>query len=1164
MRHKNVQDRGHKVDSKMKKSDFVHLHVHSEFSLLDGASRVEDIVGKAKKMGMDAVAVTDHGNMYSAIKFYLSAKEAGIHPIIGCEGYLAPKSRFDKSTKEDRSPSHITLLAKNNEGYKNLLQLVTLSNTEGFYQKPRVDKELLQKYRNGLVVMSGCLAGEIPRFIMAGEHDKANSAAIELKDIFGEDFYLEVMDNDLPEQKPVTERLIEMSKKLDIRLVATNDSHYTNKEDAQAQDTLLCIQTGRFLDDENRMRFGSNEFYLKSGEEMKALFSGIEEAITSTVEIKEKCNVSIETGKSHFPDFPVPEGMTHFTYLKKLANDGIRKRYGDDLPERVKERLKHELAVIEKMEYAPFFLVVQDFINYAKSKGIEVGPGRGSAAGSIVAYALNVTDIDPLEYNLLFERFLNAERVTMPDIDTDFCCERRQEVIDYVVQKYGTDHVGQIITFGTMKARAAIRDVGRVQRVSLTTVDKIAKMIPAMGPNATIDGALSTVPELKSAYNSDASIKKVIDTARMLEGLTRHASVHAAGVVISQKPLTEYTPVQIMNETQKVVQYSMKDLDKIGLLKMDFLGLSNLTMIAHAVRLIKKTKNVSIDVRKLPLDNQDTYELLSRGETMGIFQLESQGMRALIKNLKPNKFEDIIALLALYRPGPLESGMVDDFIKRKSGLKKLEYSLKELEPILEETYGVILYQEQVMEIASTIAGFSMGEADILRYAMGKKNPKEMAKQNEKFVKGAVKKGFSEKKAKSLFDLIEKFAGYGFNKSHSTAYAMISYETAYLKACYPIEFMAALMTSVMGDSDKVALYISESQRMDIPVLSPDINESGRDFTPVKDSIRFGLAAIKNVGYGAVDSIIETREKNGSFASFKDFCGRIDLRVVNKKVVESLIKCGAFDSFNISRAGLLSRYEEIISRSGKSPKNNINQINLFGETDVTSYEDSSISEEEIPEFTKDQLLKMEKEMLGLYISDHPLSHLKEQLELRTNAKIADLNEKDKGTSFRLGGVLKNSRKVTTKKNDLMMIAVLEDLTGTVPVVFFPEVYKKNAMLLSEDLALIVKGKLDIRNDELQIICEDVEAIESEKARRTLHVNLKPGMNMDELLRIKSVLTMYRGGDSAMIHIDGKIISTSESYQVIATPVLVEAIDQIAGQGSAWVEMGENGEDKEHVRF
>ena len=866
---------------------------------------------------MHSLAVTDHGNMYAVVDFYLQAKEFGIKPLVGCELYVAPRSRFDKETKEDRSPYHLTVLAKDKTGYKNLLKLVSLASLEGFYSRPRVDRELLEKYHAGLVVLSGCPKGEVPTLLLEGREQKAEEAVNWHREIFGEDYYLEIMDLNLPDFKELRPKLTEFSRRVNIPLVATNDIHCVRREDAYSQDVLLCIQTNAFLDDEKRLKFNTEEFYLKSGTEMAELFSDIPEALKTTFEIAEKCNLELETGVLHLPNFVVPEGETPESYLEKLAWEGIKKKYGTLLPPETIDRVKYELYTIEKMGYAPYFLIVQDFINWAKEHGIQVGPGRGSAAGSIVSYSLGITNIDPLKYGLIFERFLNLERVTMPDIDIDFCFERRGEVIDYVSKKYGADHVAQIVTFGTMAARGAIRDVGRVQRMPLPEVDRIAKLVP-FGPEITLDKALESVKEIKTLYEKDEKVKALIDTARKLEGMVRHASVHAAGVVISQEPLTEYTPLQKIDENVTVTQYSMEDLEKIGLLKMDFLGLRNLTMIGHAVEILKRTQGLELAMNNIPLDDPRTYKLLSEGETLGVFQLESRGMRALIKDLRPSNFDEIIALLALYRPGPLESGMVEDYVKRKNKQIPIRYELPELQPILRETYGVILYQEQVMEIAGRIAGFSMGQADVLRAAMGKKKTKEMAMQKEFFIEGAVKRGVSKHKATELFNLCAKFAGYGFNKSHSTSYAMISYQTAYLKANYPVEFMAALLTSVMGNTDKVTAYIAEAKKMKIKILPPDINESYRNFTVTKEGIRFGLTAIKNVGVAALDSIIEAKETGGHFASFYDFCKRVDTRTANKKVIESLIKAGTFDSFGQGRAFLLATFEKTMNKSSAEQK------------------------------------------------------------------------------------------------------------------------------------------------------------------------------------------------------------------------------------------------------
>lgn len=1132
-------------------SDFTHLHVHSEYSLLDGAGRVDDIVHAAYDHGMNSIAVTDHGNMYAAIKFYKAAIQKDIHPIIGLEAYFAKRGMLEKSTQEDRSPYHITLLAKNETGYKNLLELVTLSNTKGFYQKPRIDKELLFQFSEGLIVLSGCLAGQIPELILANNVDKAFGVAKEFKEKFGDDFYLEIMDNNLAEQKNINKYIIEASKKLGIKMAATNDAHYIERDDAKAQDVLLCIQTGKFIDDKDRMRFGSGEFYIKSAQEMYALFSGIEDACKNTSEIREKCRLKIEMGKMHLPEFNVAGELTPFEQLYELAYSGVKKRYGDNISKETRERLEHELKVIRQMGYAPFFLIVQDFTNYAKQNGIEVGPGRGSAAGSLVAYAIGITEVDPFKYGLIFERFLNIDRVTMPDIDIDFCYQRRPEIIDYVMKKYGHDHVAQIVTFGTMQARAVIRDVGRVLKIPLADVDRVAKMIP-IGPDSTIDSALKNAKEFKQVYEKDLTIKNLIDTAKTLEGLVRHASVHAAGIVISEKPLTNYVPLQVSGEKQTITQYSMKDLEDIGLLKMDFLGLRNLTMIAYAARLINKKMENKLDIKHIPLDDKKTFELLCNGDTVGVFQLESQGMRSLIREVKPDRFEDLIALLALHRPGPLESGMVDDFVKRKNNLKKATYEIKELEPILKETYGVILYQEQVMRIAIDIAGFSPGEADILRHAMGKKKHKEMAKQREKFIEGAMKKGFNRKKVIELFDLCEKFAGYGFNKSHSASYSIISYQTAYLKANYPLEFMAALLTSVMGVPNKITFYIAECRKMNIPILLPDVNESDEDFTVVQNSIRFGLSAIKNVGINAVISIIDTRNKHGHFKSFEDFCGKVGQRVVNKKVVESLIKCGAFDFLGEKRAILLSHYEKISKDSNKNFVNfNKGQTMLFEE--ILNTEIPKTEAESAPdfEFSSEQLLRMEKELLGLYISDHPLHHLKDILKSNICTAVADVYERKEGDIIKIGGILSNSKKITTKRKEQMMIGDIEDLTGSIGVVIFPRAYEKYSSILSGDSPLLVKGKVDARSEDVKIICEEIGLLEKNSSKRRIHISIPKKADISSLSRIKDILIMFTGSEEVFFHLNGSTICAGDSFLVSICEPLIKQIENFLGDGCAWID-------------
>jgi DNA polymerase-3 subunit alpha len=1139
---------------------FVHLHVHSEFSLLDGAARITDLVAAAHHLGMPALALTDHGNMYAAIKFYNAALAQGLKPIIGCEMYLAPRRRFDKETKEDRSPHHLTVLASNQTGYQNLLKLVSLASLEGFYAKPRIDQELLERYAAGLIVLSGCPKGQIPALLAADRYTEAKKVAGWYRELLGENFYLEVQDLKIPEFQELVPQLIKLGRELDIQPVATNDVHYLNQADAYFQDVLLGIGTGALLADAKRLKMQSQEFYLKPFEEMAALFVDCPAAISSTLAIAEKCNLEIEQDKLHLPNFPVPATETPESYLEKLVWVGIKKKYGQGeeedkilLPPEIIDRVKYELYTIEKMGYAPYFLIVQDFINYAKSQGIRVGPGRGSAAGSLVSYALNITNVDPLKYGLIFERFLNIERVTMPDIDIDFDFERRNEVLEYVTRKYGKDHVAQIVTFGTMAARGSIRDVGRVLQVPLPEVDKIAKLIP-FAPDVTIDKALGSVKELKAIYDQDEKIKALIDTARQVEGLSRHASVHAAGVVISEAPLNEYVPLQQLEENVTVTQYTMEDLEKIGLLKMDFLGLRNLTILSQTLAIISRTRQEDIDLDKIPLNDPKTFSLLCNGETVGIFQLESRGMQGLIKDLHPTNFEEIIALLALYRPGPLESGMVEDYVKRKNHQVKVTYELPELQPILRETHGVILYQEQVMEIASKIAGFSMGQADILRQAMGKKKTKEMQQQKEFFIEGAVKRGVSRHKATELFNLCAKFAGYGFNKSHSTAYGIISYQTAYFKANYPLEFMAALLTSVIANTDKLAIYLSECRRMKIKVLPPDINESFRNFTVTAEGIRFGLSAVRNVGVAAIDSIIAAKKADGPFRSLTDFCERIDARAANKKVVESLVKAGAFDSFGLGRAYLLNNLANLIGRASNRQKEQANgQAALFqvAESRAPLPEDSQA--EPPDEFSPEQILRMEKEMLGLYISQHPLEFLRDSLEEQTNQQIADLTELREGETVKIGGLLSDCRKLTTRRGDAMLVAKIEDLTGSIPLVVFPKTYAKAAALLNDDEVVVVSGKInrDMRSDDYNVVADSVEPMVELEKVRSLYIELVGLKDHRVLNRMKEVLSFFKGADPVFLRMDGKRIALGKNQLVDINPELIAQLENLLGSGSVNVE-------------
>jgi len=885
----------------MVKDNFVHLHVHSEYSLLDGATRIKGLVEKAARLGMPAVALTDHGVMYGAVEFYRAAKKAGIKPIIGCEVYMAPKSRFEKQAtkgKREDTSYHLTLIATNNQGYQNLMRLVSFGFLEGFYYKPRIDMELLEKYHEGLIGLSGCIAGEIPKHIISGDDEAASRTLERLTGIFGKDnFYLELQDSGIPEQKIANNGLIKLSKKYDIPLVATNDVHYLEKEDNSFHDVLLCIQTGSTINETDRLKFSTDQYYFKDFQEMSGLFPEQEEAIKNTLKIAQRCNTELEFGMDLIPAFKTPGDIKPEKYLEELCSEGAKTRYGD-ISEKVEARMKKELDVIEKMGFAQYFLIVWDFVHYAKENGIRVGPGRGSAAGSIVSYCLGITDIDPIEHGLLFERFLNEERRSMPDIDIDFCYEKRSQVIKYVTEKYGEKRVAQLITFGTMAARQAIRDAGRVMEVTYAEVDRIAKMIP-MELNVTIKNSLEMAPELREVYDNDYRMKEVIDMAISLEGIARQDSIHAAGVVISAEDLYNYTPIQRESDSDIVTQYKMEDIQEIGLLKMDFLGLRTLSLIDKALFLIKKTINVDIDINKVTLDDKKTYKMLSEGDCLGVFQLESSGMRELVVNLKPDKFEDLVALLALYRPGPLQSGMVNDFVESKNGRKKIEYPHPSLKPILEDTYGIILYQEQVMGIASELAGFSMSEADILRGAISKKKRKLLSEQKHKFIDGAKSRGIEEEISTRIFELVNHFAEYGFNKSHSAAYAMISYQTAYLKANYPVQFMAAILSIRMGNQDKVAQYVHDTRRMGITVLPPDINESFSDFTVVEDSIRFGLSAIKNVGTNVIESIEEERKNNGKFTDFIDFCERVETTVLNRKTLESLIKSGTFDSLDQSR-------------------------------------------------------------------------------------------------------------------------------------------------------------------------------------------------------------------------------------------------------------------------
>jgi len=1071
----------------MVKDNFVHLHVHSEYSLLDGAVRIKGLIKKAVRLGMPAVALTDHGVMYGIIEFYKAAKKAGIKPIIGCEVYMAPKSRFDKQAskgKREDTSNHLTLLAMNNQGYQNLMRLASFGFLEGFYYKPRIDKELLEKYHDGLIALSGCIAGEIPRQIISGNDDAAAGTLESFISIFGKDnFYLELQDSGIPEQKKANKGLIKLSKKYDIPLVATNDVHYLEKEDASFHDVLLCVQTGSTINETERLKFSTDQYYFKDFKEMSGLFPGQEEAIKNTLKIAQKCNVELDFGMNLIPEFKTPENIKPEKYLEKLCTEGAKKRYGG-ISREVKNRINKELDVIEKMGFAQYFLIVWDFVNFAKENGIRVGPGRGSAAGSIVSYCLGITDIEPLRYGLLFERFLNEERRSMPDIDIDFCYEKRGQVIKYVTEKYGDKRVAQLITFGTMAARQAIRDAGRVMEIPYAEVDRIAKMIP-MELNVTIKNSLEMAPELKEVYDNDYRMKEVIDMALSLEGMARQDSIHAAGVVISAEDLYNYTPIQQEGDSDIVTQYKMEDVQDIGLLKMDFLGLRTLSLIDKALFLIKKTKNIEININEVTLDDKKTYEMLTEGDCLGVFQLESSGMRDLVVNLKPDKFEDLVALLALYRPGPLQSGMVNDFVESKNGRRKIEYPHPSLKPILEDTYGIILYQEQVMGIASELAGFSMSEADILRGAISKKKRKLLSEQKHKFIDGAKNRGIEEEISTGIFELVNHFAEYGFNKSHSAAYAMISYQTAYLKANFPVQFMAAILSIRMGNQDKVAQYVQDTRRMGITVLPPDINESFSDFTVVDESVRFGLSAIKNVGNNVIECIEKERKENGKFNDFIDFCERVETVVLNRKTLESLIKSGTFESLDQSRKFLFENFEKITEEILKVRKErDKGQFSLFDD-DAEQQEKMMFNgimdkRGQKQEYPSKQLLNFEKEMLGLYISGHPLSEYENILAgLTPISKLPDIEDK---ATVSIGGIITNIKNIYTKREQQMCFINFEDIENNLEVIVFPTVLEKYREFIVEDRIIKMKGKIDKKEDQIKLLANEFSELKKDDLNNT----------------------------------------------------------------------------------
>ncbi|CEO13772.1 DNA polymerase III DnaE [[Clostridium] sordellii] len=1120
--------------------DFVHLHVHTEYSLLDGFSRVKNLVARAKELNMSAVAITDHGCMFGAIDFFKVAKAEGIKPIIGCEVYTAPRSMRDKDPNYDKSQGHLILLAKDMQGYQNLIKLVSEAYVQGFYYKPRVDIDEISKYSEGIIALSACLAGDVSQALMNRNYEKAKSIALRYKEIFGEDnYYIEIQDHNLPEQKEVNSGLIKLSKEIGIGLVATNDVHYVRKEDSKIHDILMCIQMGKTVNDPARMRFGSDEFYLKSRQEMESIFPDVQEALDNTVKIAQRCNVEFDFNTIHLPQYDVPSGYTPNEYLRMLCFKGLKERYSNPSKE-ILDRLEYELGVIEKMGYVEYFLITWDFINFARENSIMVGPGRGSAAGSIVSYTLYITDIDPIKYSLLFERFLNPERISMPDIDIDFCYERREEVIDYVKRKYGDDHVAQIITFGTMGAKAAIRDVGRVLDVSYNKVDNIAKEIPfALG--MTIDKALDTNPNLKKLYEEDGETKEIIDVSRKIEGMLRHASTHAAGVVISKKPIDEYVPLY-KHQDAITTQFTMTTLEELGLLKMDFLGLRTLTVIRDALDLIEKNHNVKINFSTMEYDDPKVYELLASGNTLGVFQLESAGMRSFMKQLKPDNFEDIVAGISLYRPGPMDS--IPNYINNKNNPDHVEYLHEKLKPIMEVTYGCLVYQEQVMQVVRDLGGYSYGRSDLVRRAMGKKKMDVMEKERQYFIhgkfddngeleiEGCVRNGVPEDIGNKIFDDMIDFAKYAFNKSHAAAYGVLAYETAYLKAHYPVEFMAALITSVMGNTDKVVEYIRECNNLKIDVLKPDINKSFTKFSVEHNSIRFGLAAVKNVGVNVLNNIIAEREAGGEFKDFNEFCKRLDSKDSNKRIIESLIKCGAFDEMGDNRASLLLGYEKLLESISMDRKKNLaGQVSLFDGFGM----DESMSNDiqnmytlpKVNELEEKERLYLEKEVLGMYVSGHPLSQYKEELKKNTTINNADLNDlKDDYVSYLnlnekevvMGGIIVNKTIRTTKRNDLMAIIELEDLYGVIEVIVFPQVLQKYNTIIQEDKIIYVEGRLSIKEDEnAKLIAREIRDMSTESNQHKPNLYLKISSIEDKELvnDLISIVTKYPGDNDVYIY-------------------------------------------------
>ena len=1154
----------------MQHSDFVHLHVHSEYSLLDGAAQLEKLVAKAKELKFPAIALTDHGNLFGAIDFYQAAQKGGIKPIVGCELYVAPRGRKERGGEDGgyEGANHLTVLVRNLTGYKNLIKLVSKAYLEGFYYKPRVDKELLAQHADGLLVLSGCLNSEVSRLISAGEHDRAREAAGWHQEVFGKDHYfMEVQAHGLDEQTKVTAETLKLAQAIGAPIAGTNDSHYLEAGHGRAHEALLCIQTGSTLLDPKRWRFSTEEFYVKSADEMARVFAEIPDACRNTLAVAERCNLTLEFGSFHLPRYVVPENHTLESYLEHVARDGLKRRYGANPGDAIEERFAHELRIIEKMGFAGYFLVVWDFIHYARERGIAVGPGRGSSAGSLVAYCLGITNVDPIRYGLLFERFLNPERISMPDMDIDFADDRRDEVIRYVAEKYGHDRVAHIITFGTLGAKAAIRDVGRVLGMTYADVDRIAKLVPAFPLNITLDDAYQKSPPLAEMVKTQTNVKELWDIARTLEGCTRHASVHASAVVISDDALDEHIPLyKDPKRPELITGFAMGPIEKLGLLKMDFLGLRTLTVLANTVALIRDSRGVAIDLDTLPLDDAKTYALLTDARTFGVFQLESGGMRDALRGLKPSSLEDVIAMVSLYRPGPME--LIPDFIARKHGRAKITYEHPAMQKFTQGTYGIMVYQEQIMQIASEMAGFTMGEADTLRRAMGKKDRELMAKQRDKFLAGCAEKGTAAAKAERVWELMEKFAGYGFNKSHAAAYALVAYQTAYFKANYPVEFMAALLTSEMGDTDKIVKYIDECRAMDLRVQPPDVNVSAVQFSVAGDTIRFGLAAIKNVGEAAMESILATRKQDGPFKSLEDFCARVDLRLVNRRVLESLIKAGAFDSLGLPRAHLMAGVDTALETGQRQQREKAEgQASFFDLLPAPVAAPKAEPIALVAEWDSDQRLEFEKEVLGFYISGHPLARYASMVESFGITSTSEIAAKSAGARVLLFGQVAALKETATKSGSRMAFVTLEDMVGTVEITVFPEPFKAAAEHLRGRQPVLVRGRIDDADKGRVVLADDIRpleaalaadgrgAVKSSSEPNAVRVRIRPaGDPRESIAALRTICGNHPGPVPVFVHLllpAQEVVVRTRGLAVDAAPDLVAELNERFGDGAVTVD-------------